>query len=164
MFSSHLVWWLHKGKRSVRTHLWEGVRWGLCMRKDCLRQAPRAGALGKALQLSAAWAMGLALCNPVTHGSLELRPCRQCQSKQSDLTPLSWCSHSKVLFSKTTWALRRVSPNENDSLQVALNLFGTFRVVSWPLLVQYGRQTLLSSCWQPICRAQLLRLLENLHF
>lgn len=56
--------------------------------------------------------MWLVLCNQVIHCSLELRPCRQCKSKQSDLTPLSWYSHSKVLFSKTMWALRRVSPSE----------------------------------------------------
>lgn len=31
-------------------------------------------------------------------------------------------------------------------------------------LVQYSWQILLSSCWQPLCRAQLFRLPENINF
>lgn len=89
---------------------------------------------GRHFQLSTAWAMGMVLCNQVTCYSLELRPCRQWHSKQSHSIPLSSWSHSKVLFSKTMWALMRVSPNENYFLQVVLNLFCTFTVVSWPLL------------------------------
>lgn len=38
------------------------------------------------------------------------------------------------------WTLRSVSPNENESLKVVLNFFGTFRAVLWPLLVQYGQE------------------------
>lgn len=38
------------------------------------------------------------------------------------------------------WTLTSVSLNENESLKVVLNFFGTFRAVSWPLLVQYAQE------------------------
>lgn len=126
-----MAWWPPKEKCSVRTALLEKGR-------------NPAGAPAGTPSSPLPGSQGCAL-NQGTCSSLEHRPCRQQQSKQSHSISLSPQAHTKVLFSKTMWVLMRIGPNENYFLKVVLNLFCTFTVVSWPLLCS------LAGSWPLLC-------------
>lgn len=108
-----MAWWLPKGQCSVRTALLGKGQVGVMQEETLPASAPRAwGAPGEAPPALHYMGHGDgALQSTIT--SLELRPCRQWQSKQSHSFSLSSWAHSKVLFPKTMWALTGVSPNEN---------------------------------------------------